>query len=328
MTVDETPWPSVTIAIPTLNGIGWLGSSLADFLNQDYRGKFDILLLDSGSTDGTAQLGQSEGRIKIHSIEPDDFGHGKTRNLANALVDSELILFTVQDARPYNAQWITNMVKALLDHQLDAVCGGQAAPHNADINPLEWYRPLLEESNKIDKVIGTAFQTWPPEKQLERCGWDNVNALYRRTALAHHPFEDVRFGEDLRWAKGWLEQGGNIGYAYHCKVWHHHHHQGDYTRRRVLNTLYWRWKTFGVLPPLPQRPTLSVGLKMLKRLVWNNHIHHPATLWSWWKYNWKKAENAAAAGSEFASALSQSTEDVDRLYESLGKTSPIAKKKP
>jgi len=324
---SKTTWPDVTIAMPTCNGMEWLGHSLGDFLSQQYPGHFDMLLIDSGSEDGTDQLDGEYPGVRVHRIAQAEFGHGTTRNLAAQLTRSELILLTVQDARPRNQNWLRNMVEALIDHKLDAVCGGQAVPHDMDKNPLEWYRPVAE-TDQVTEIDGGEFIQWPPSMQQERCGWDNVNALYRREALTKRPFEDVRFGEDMLWARGWLGEGGRIGYAYHCKLWHYHHHHADYTRSRVLNTLYWRWKVFGVVPPLHPAPSVPHGLRLLRRLLWNCRIVHPGRLWMWWSYNWTKSSGAAAAAREFAQALSRGPENLEHLYDSLGRKSPMARKEP
>ena len=325
--IEVQAGPSVTVVIPTRNGMAWLRESLDVFLRQEYPGKLDFLLIDSGSTDGTPTLQESNPGVRVHGIPKEEFGHGTTRNLALALCESELLLFTVQDACPRHPLWVRDMVTALVDHQLDAVCGGQATPHHPDHNPIEWYFPA-RESKKVEVLNGGEFVLWEPEKQLQRCGWDNVNALYKREALLKHPFERVRFGEDMRWAKDWLTQGGRIGFAPHCKVWHHHHHSGDYTRRRVLNTLYWRWRVFNVAPPLPIHPSVLNGIRTAKILLWNRKIRNPKEFWKWWRYNLRKSRGAHTAGREFASALASGPEKVEHLYESLGKTSPQAVKAP
>lgn len=323
MSKGNKSWPSVTIAIPTFNGMGWLETSMPDFLEQEYDGRLEILLIDSGSTDGTEKLDQQHPEIRIHRIPAHEFGHGKTRNLATTLSTTDLILLTVQDASPRNSHWVMDMVEALKAHRLDAVCGGQAAPHRPDVNPLERYRPL-SEPDEVNVVDGTNFSEWSKKEQLKQCGWDNVNALYNRDALLNQPFEDVRFGEDMQWAKSWLEKGESIGYAYHCKVWHHHHHHGDYTRKRELNTTYWRWKTFDILPESSLKPSITFGLLTLKRLVWNHRIFNPMKIWSWWLYNWKKANQKALASQEFARAFNRGPHNIEELYESLGNKSPMA----
>ena len=322
--LESSSWPSVTIAIPTLNGSAWLDSSMPDFLNQEYEGSFDVLLIDSGSTDGTAHLAEVHDRVTLHEIAPEAFGHGTTRNLAVGLSSSELILLTVQDARPRDLHWLTDLVRALETHQLDAVCGGQAAPHHRDVNPVEWYRPV-SESREVTIVEGPEFIEWTPQMQMERNGWDNVNALYRRSALLDLPFDDVRFGEDMMWAKSWLEQGGKIGYAHHCKVWHYHHHNPEYTRKRELNALYWQWKIFRSPPRPCAKPSALDLIRTLKILLINSGILNPFTIAYWLRYNWVKKTTQARSGLEFTRALSEGESELDALYASLGTHAPMAK---
>ena len=249
--------PSVSIVIPTYNAKAWLQESLPHFLGQTYDGDWEILVIDSGSTDGTLSLLGPHKGIRIHSIPNEDFGHGKTRNLATSLSNAELLLFTVQDACPRTRHWLSSMVNDLLAFNLDAVCGGQAVPHDADKNPTQWYRPV-NETKKVEIVHGDEFIQWSPDQQMQACGWDNVNALYKREALTKTPFENLRFGEDMAWAKAHLQQGGIVGYAKANKVWHYHHHHVGFTKSRVINQLYWRHKTFGVIPALPSPPGADV----------------------------------------------------------------------
>jgi rhamnosyltransferase len=317
--------PSVSIVIPTYNAEAWLRESLPHFLRQSYAGDWDILAIDSGSTDGTLTLLEPHERIRVHSIPNSEFGHGKTRNLATSLSKNELLLFTVQDACPRNPHWLSGMVNDLLAYNLDAVCGGQAVPHDADKNPVQWYRPV-NETNEVEAITGNEFMQWSPEQQMRACGWDNVNALYKRETLLKTPFEDVRFGEDMAWAKAHLGSGGVIGYAKAHKVWHYHHQHPGFTRKRVLNQLYWRHKTIGAKPPLTGPPTFLQSLKTLKAITVHAGIWNPLEVIRWLTYNRRLQKESYEAGQEFLQAALKGSEELDNLYESLGTTSPMATK--
>lgn len=317
--------PSVSIIIPTYNAKAWMQESLPHFLGQFYEGDWEILVIDSGSTDGTLSLIEPHKRIRIHSIPNEDFGHGKTRNLATSLSKKELLLFTVQDACPRSPHWLSSMVNDLLEFDLDAVCGGQAVPHDSDKNPAQWYRPI-NETKEVEIVRGDEFTKWSPEQQMNACGWDNVNALYKRGALTKIPFEDLRFGEDMAWAKAHLEHGGILGYAMANKVWHYHHQHVGFTKPRVINQLYWRHKIFGVIPALPLPPTPLFFLKTIKTIVWGFQIWNPIQICWWICYNWRLKKESHQAGQEFLWAVSQDAEELKNLYESLGTKSPMATK--
>ena len=60
--------PSVSIVIPTYNAKAWMQESLPHFLGQFYEGDWEILIIDSGSTDGTLSLVEPHERIQVHSI--------------------------------------------------------------------------------------------------------------------------------------------------------------------------------------------------------------------------------------------------------------------
>ena len=55
--------------------------------------KSEIVMIDSGSTDHTIQQATQFPQIRIHRILAQDFGHGKTRNLAARLTSRPYIVF-------------------------------------------------------------------------------------------------------------------------------------------------------------------------------------------------------------------------------------------
>lgn len=316
---------SVTIIFPTFNGMSWLQDSIHPFLGQDYSGKWEILAIDSGSTDGTVEFLEQFERITVHHIPQESFGHGTSRNLGVSLATGDLILFTVQDATPRTQDWLTRMVHALEAHQLDGVCGGQAVPHHPDKNPIQWYRPIAEDDT-IEVFTYDNFQGASPNEKLQMCSWDNVNALYRKTALAAQPFQNVRFGEDMAWARDMLYQGGRIGYAKSLKVWHYHHQHAGFTRKRQIYTHYWRHQIFGVLPEIGPKDK-CLQLRWLKGLVVHAGLRNPITILKWMNYNRMILEESTRATSDFLEATATNPEELNKLYESFGEKSPMATKR-
>jgi rhamnosyltransferase len=315
---------SVTIIIPTFNGMSWLQDSIHAFLEQDYPGKWEIVAIDSGSTDGTVDFLEQFERITVHQIPQESFGHGTTRNLGVSLATSDLLLFTVQDATPRTPDWLTHMVRALEFHELDGVCGGQAVPHHPDKNPIQWYRPIAEDAT-VEVFTSDDFQRASPNEKLKMCSWDNVNALYRKTALVAQPFKVVRFGEDMAWARDVLNQGGRIGYAKSLKVWHYHHQHVGFTRKRQIYTHYWRHRIFGVLPESGQR-IRCIQLRWLKGLVFHAGIGNPITILKWMRYNRMIRQESTQANSDFLKAAKAGPEELSNLYESFGEKPPMATK--
>ena len=76
--------PEVSVVIPTLNA----GASFEELLKRisEQEASFDyrLLVVDSGSTDGTAELARRYGAF-VHRTSQNEFDHGATRNLGFAL---------------------------------------------------------------------------------------------------------------------------------------------------------------------------------------------------------------------------------------------------
>ena len=55
-------WPRVTAVVPARNEAEVIAKSLGSLLNQDYPGRFDVILVDDQSTDDTAAIGRAHQR--------------------------------------------------------------------------------------------------------------------------------------------------------------------------------------------------------------------------------------------------------------------------
>lgn len=78
-------WPSVAIVVPARDEAGVLARSLPSLLVQDYPGAAEIILVDDGSTDGTADLALSLAAahpgVPLTVVSPGDPGPGWTGKL-------------------------------------------------------------------------------------------------------------------------------------------------------------------------------------------------------------------------------------------------------
>ena len=254
-------YPSVTIVMPTRNGREWLSDSLDLFVNQDYPGDFELLVFDTESTDGTVDLLLEHKSIRVVNVRVQDFGHGKTRNRALDFVQTPLVLFTVQDAKPRDLDWLQRMVDVHLRHEVDAVCGGQAVERNLKFNPWEWY--LDSDLKQPVRVLRhEQFATADVQAKVSACNWDNVNALYRLDALKAVPFRDVQFGEDLAWALDALSHGFHIAYFPEGAMIHYHRQNRAFVRDRVFATAKILEQVFGKeVLALPNVVVVSAGRK-------------------------------------------------------------------
>ncbi|MED5372201.1 MAG: hypothetical protein VX899_14375 [Myxococcota bacterium] len=128
-------------------------------------------------------------------------GHGPTRQAALEHIDSEYLLFTVDDALPRGRGCVRALIQALEDGGYDAVTGRQVPWPTAD--------PLTRRRLAQWTPFGTQHSPRP---------WsDHVFTLLRTETLRAHPLPSVPIGEDMLWSRG-----KRIGYAPQAPVIHSH----------------------------------------------------------------------------------------------------------
>src|ERR1700693_3044368 len=100
-----------TIAILTYNAIESINGLLDSCLAQSVDFPFEILVIDSGSSDGTLEAVRSRNAVRLHQIPNSSFGHGRTRNLAVELAKGEFVVFVTQDATPATTHWLADILR-------------------------------------------------------------------------------------------------------------------------------------------------------------------------------------------------------------------------
>ncbi|MEV6950617.1 glycosyltransferase [Streptomyces sp. NPDC051183] len=82
---DPARWPSVAIVVPARDEAGVLSLSLPSLIAQDYPGEAEVILVDDGSTDGTADLARRLAReypgLPLTVVAPGDPAPGWTGKL-------------------------------------------------------------------------------------------------------------------------------------------------------------------------------------------------------------------------------------------------------
>lgn len=243
--------PKISIIIPVKNGISTIEACLSEIFKQTLISDTEVIIIDSGSTDSTLEI-VKKYPIILHQIPPEEFGHGKTRNLGVSIAKGEFVVMTVQDARPSSDTWLETMLQHFEDSEVAGVCGQQVVPHEKNKNPVEWFRPVSKPGFNVKHFPSGTFSELSNYEQWKNCRWDDVNAMYRKSVLEKIQFADVAFGEDMIWARDALKAGQKIVYDSRSQVCHYHH----YTKKsaiaaRLTQTYHFTYLTFNYLRPNP-----------------------------------------------------------------------------
>ena len=194
---------------------------------------------------GPGEIARAAG-AEVIEIAPEDFGHGRTRNLGAERSSGDLICFLTQDAVPVDG-WLEAYREAF---SLDDRAGAAFGPH----------LPHPDTSPMIARELTEFFHGFAPDGRpvLHRSGGptflSNVNACYQRACWAELRFPEVAYSEDQAFGRAMLESGW-------VKVFHpaaavrHAHDFGalDFSRRYFDEYRGLRETTGHVEPLLPKQ---------------------------------------------------------------------------
>ena len=200
---------SCSVVIPTKNGGRLFERVLCGLQAQTCWADVQLIVVDSGSNDGTPDLARQFGAL-VHEISPEQFNHGATRDFGISLAASENVILLVQDAVPHNADLLRNLVAALKEPGVAAAYARQIPQANADIltkrNLNGW---LTGRSMREVRILKSAddYDNFPPLEKYYFCNFDNVCSAIRKPVWEKMKFGTVNFGEDIDWAERVLKAG-------------------------------------------------------------------------------------------------------------------------
>lgn len=228
--------PLISVILLTLNGGPRLLDTLQAVFSQQFPAgadqPFEVLVIDSGSTDSTLATLQRYP-VRLHTIASSDFGHGRTRNLGAQLAQGEWLVYLTQDAVPTDPGWLANLTRHLHQPAVAAAFGRQLPP--PEVGPIETY--FLEQT-----YPNRPFQHQPTNDThtpIRRIFFSNVNSAIKKTVWAVHPFpEDVVMSEDQAFARTVLQAGYSIVYDPEATVYHGHRYTLGRLFRRNFDSGY------------------------------------------------------------------------------------------
>lgn len=216
----------VSIIIPTLNAGAPFYETLDAIFEQQVDGDLEVIVVDSGSTDGTVELARQYS-VRLIQIPPEQFGHGCTRNLGISPARGEFVVLLVQDAVPANHTWLKNLILPLAaDDALAGVYSRQIPRPEADFFTRRMYSiwgVSSEQPRTIQIDDQSAYDDLSWEQKAHFCAFSNVSSAIRRSIWKELPFPPLSYAEDLAWAKAALEQGYRLLYSPDSTVVHSHH---------------------------------------------------------------------------------------------------------
>ena len=237
--------PATSWIIRTYNEQKWLRQVLRALMTQT-RQDFDIIVVDSGSTDNTLEI-VDEFPVKLIEIPHEDFGYSYALNLGIKESQSKYIGILSGHSVPVSNTWYADGLVNFSDPRVAGVSGNYLAlPDGAWDEKLGlWLFALTEGKRK---------------KHFDR-NMTNTNSLIRRDRWDEYCFDErlVNGSEDYDWACEMISRGWDMIKDPKFNVYHSHGGLGRPSLRQMRPI----WKISNNLIDKRSRPGQSFS-KLVK----------------------------------------------------------------
>ncbi len=220
-----------SIIIPTLNAGKRFRRLLERIVAQQFDSPLEIIVMDSGSKDGTVEAAREFEQVRLFEIT--DFTHGRSRNAGAKAADGKFLVFMTQDALPTNENWLANLLKPFSDEKVAAAFSRQVPWPEA--NPME--RHFLARNFSDKRVVRRLNGKRKPG--LFDVFFSNVSSAIRRDIWQRFSFdEQIIMSEDQKFAREVLCAGYKTVYEPMSVVYHSHDYNLRTVFQRYFDSLY------------------------------------------------------------------------------------------
>lgn len=217
----------VSVFIPTYNGLPYVTESIDAVLRQELPEDYslELLVIDSGSTDGTVEALKRYGeKIRLLEIPNSEFSHGGTRDKAARLAKGEYVLFLSQDATPLHNRWLINMIEPFfLSPNVGCVYGAQRPRPNAAATIKREVATVFGALGSPDTIVVSRWKSLVDNHKEFSINnfFSDVNSASRKDLLVGEvPFRHVRYAEDQALAQDMQDRAYLKAYSPMGQVWH------------------------------------------------------------------------------------------------------------
>jgi GT2 family glycosyltransferase len=180
--------PRISVVIPVHNSRETIGKCLESLGRLDHP-SFETIIVDDGSTDDTAEICESYGRVRV--IRASKGGPSRARNIGIEAARGEFVAFTDGDCI-VDPMWLTELEKGFVSSDVAGVGGDQQSPEDES----DFGRMIQDFFKTIGFVTGY-IKTH--EHAIETEHNPSCNSIYRKSVLTETGgFDEALWpGEDV-----------------------------------------------------------------------------------------------------------------------------------
>lgn len=205
-----------SVIVLTKNNGRTIEEVLAAICSQNLEAGFEVIHIDSGSTDDTLAIAEKYP-CRRYRIPSAAFSHSATRNFGAGLARGELLVYVSADATPATVDWLARLIAPLENASVAGVYGRQVPRPNANV----------VEAYFLDRTYGAQRRAKRSAKSntltLEDLFFSNVTSAIRKSVWELHQFDErLHMSEDQGWARDVLRAGHCVVYEPTATVLHSH----------------------------------------------------------------------------------------------------------
>lgn len=201
--------PRVSIILRSYNEAWALGETLQALQSQEYK-NWELIIIDSGSTDGSTDLIRKANPKHFHQIQSSEYNPSRVMNWGMRLAESDYGIFLNADATPQNENWLRPLAEALQEPKNAAVFGRQI--------------PRLD----CQAVYACDYERCFGLNR-ESANWDHffsmVSSGVRKDIWSRRGFlEKLQYAEDDEYTRWCKTEGFQVAYCPESVVMHSHNY--------------------------------------------------------------------------------------------------------
>lgn len=201
---------------------GWaVAETIAQLYKQDFEGELELIVIDSGSTDGSVEKIKAAAPSKFIQIPLGTYVPGPVLNQGAREASHDWIVYLNADAEPVGKDWLRNLIQPCLESPKFGAGFSRQVP-----------RPDCRAifAHDYDRCFG-------PERESK--DWDHffsmVSSITHRAVLDQVPIrEDLQYAEDDEWTRRLVEEGYQVLFADDSVCMHSH----NYSLRQCYKRSY------------------------------------------------------------------------------------------
>ncbi len=206
-----------SIIIRTLNEARYLPQLLEAIDAQRSEFRSEVIVVDSGSTDGTLGIAEAHGCL-ILRIAKKEFSFGRSLNLGCQAATGKYLVIISGHCVPCHGSWLQRLVAPLAEGLVSYTYGRQLGGTETHWSEHRIFAKYFPEKSAI------------PQQGIY-C--NNANSALLRSAWLRYKFdEDLTGLEDMHMAQCLVADGERLGYVAEAGVFHYHHESWAQVQKR------------------------------------------------------------------------------------------------